>query len=836
MAHQFTRGSTPIHRLLSTEDSLPASGEISVAFFCNISSFNGSDRFFAKEANAGTQDGYMAWTAFGFGGQPSIQIEWNFSGGTAGSMFAPPPTGVDQHLGFSWDLAGLGLPRFYIDGVEQAAQGSASPSGTPNDTTNALLAFMGTARFDLDQCPTGLVWDIVVYDRVLTDTEFADLASGTDPTTIPNLIARIPLDSASITDTEGFLDLSNSDTGGFVDYPPSGSNLAGATSLSVGASGALTGLGALSGSASLDIDASNNAARIAFCTWGASYGIGLEGSPVLTTVQPYDNQRAINSTDNRAGNPGTASLIDLVPWTDLEDPGTAFCNQLSHLGYRTNLIYHERSQSGSDIFNFTSGSQRFADQMGQIDDVVTLVSPESVEYRAIHAWSLGYFEEVVGGLAYATFESTLLDLLDDYRTELTTRTGQTFEPRLYFQQPGWWQAIGNTTPIEPPLDYAFNLLALAQSNTDVVLANSTVWMAIGPDNIHPVAAAYRQDGEQRANAYYVQEVLGQRWLPLHMTRAVASGSTVTIDWHIPAVEYGFHTEGQPALVLDTDDTPAWRTDAADSTTHGLRYIPPVGGAARNITNVAVSGEQLVLTLDGVAEPGYRIGHADIGGAPPAQARTNIRDNWNGTSESGDPTWNWAVSQQIDGELISDIAGTSTLSLSPSATLAGTGALVGAASISLAASGDLAGVGPTALSGRASMTMASSGELVGHGRLVGTGLVSLSLSAGLTLYARGSGAASVSLAGSGALGGIGRLAGSTVIALIPVGLMSAMGALAGAAGVSLSASGALTVFGVNNNPIAFSLAGGDVVHVTLAGGQTIFVTLEGGDSAEYEVEG
>src|SRR5687768_2002715 len=104
MAHSVSRGQTPVHQILTDNDNLPASGLISVAFGGRISSFSGSDRFFCKEANGGAQDFFWNWTAFGFGGNPSIGIEYVYSGGNAGALYSPPTTAADHHFALTWNV------------------------------------------------------------------------------------------------------------------------------------------------------------------------------------------------------------------------------------------------------------------------------------------------------------------------------------------------------------------------------------------------------------------------------------------------------------------------------------------------------------------------------------------------------------------------------------------------------------------------------------------------------------------------------------------------------------------------------------------------------------
>lgn len=382
--------------------------------------------------------------------------------------------------------------------------------------------------------------------------------------------------------------------------------------------------------------------RNAIAWAGLSYTFGDQGFPAISTAQNYQNVRAVNSTDARAPS-GTPDLIPLVANTDMESLMEGSTNQLArNWADLRNWIIHDRAVGGSELTDQDTGSTPFNNQLGMVEDVVDLVAPDSVVYRALCTSGFGFIEEALNAEAWATFEARLLTFLDDYRAQILLRTGQDYDFPLVLHQTGWWVLGGTPTPA----GYALEQLNLALANPDVVLTGASYQYAIGGDNVHLTNDAYLAFAEHYGEVLTQLFQRGITWLPLYITEAEAIGNTVVLTYHVPAVEFGRHAGGDQ-LVLDTGAY-GWRAAAADGTTHGYRYLENAG-PARTITGVSVSGNQVTLTLNGAAEIGASIGYADIGAQAPALPAGNLRDTWDGVSDSGNPDhlFNWACAQQIE---------------------------------------------------------------------------------------------------------------------------------------------------------------------------------------------
>lgn len=132
-----------------------------------------------------------------------------------------------------------------------------------------------------------------------------------------------------------------------------------------------------------------------------------------------------------------------------------------------------------------------------------------------------------------------------------------------------------------------------------------------------------------------------------------------------------------------------------------------------------------------------------------------------------------------------LAGTSTLSVAGgTSTLRGSGELSGGSSITLSGSGSATGIGE--LSGTSSLTVTGSGEIGGLGSLGGT--------------------ATMTFSGSGELGGLGTLGGSATIAFSGSGELGGPVALGGTAAIAFSGSGELSGLGTLGGSGTFTFGG------------------------------
>ena len=197
----------------------------------------------------------------------------------------------------------------------------------------------------------------------------------------------------------------------------------------------------------------------------------------------------------------------------------------------------------------------------------------------------------------------------------------------------------------------------------------------------------------------------------------------------------------------------------------------------------------------------------------------------------------------------DISGTSAITFSQTATLAGSGALAGNASLTLSQSGDLKGsaaavgsstltfsqtglvAGAGALVGTSSLLFAQTGTVTGSGALTGTAALTFAASTTLTGSGALTGASALTFSQSGDLKGSAAAAGSAALAFDATGTVGSGGALAGSAAVAFGStatatgSGALAgsagvAFGGSADLIGSGLLSGAVGLVVGASGELV----------------
>lgn len=389
--------------------------------------------------------------------------------------------------------------------------------------------------------------------------------------------------------------------------------------------------------------------RVGFLGAGQSY---MEGAPgggnaILSTPQPYSCERGVNGTSPHG--PQTPGVVPLVPPVS-EDILSPAVNQFAFMNtWARDAVAHHRAIGGSFMSQQDPTSGSYANQLGQIDDVVTALAPTGIDYIAL--WVQNGFTDETGNAArvdstpnipWATYLRQLRATLEGYRGELVTRTGQTFRPPVFITVLSFWQQ--GATAIDA--GYSLEQLITGVSDGDVFIEGTTQPFALGADQVHLTPEGYRAYGTRSGCVMHVVLSQGLRWRPLYPRRATANGSRVTLEYFVPAIAFGWHTRGANALELDTDASPTWRGPAGPSSTHGFAYRELVG-PARAVTAVSmgpVVGEiaSVHVDLDGAAELGGTLDYCFNGAAPPNHAIGNLRDNFNMPTVTGDPSWQFAV--------------------------------------------------------------------------------------------------------------------------------------------------------------------------------------------------
>lgn len=126
------------------------------------------------------------------GGAAEVSYVREFSG-SRGRWDAPLfASNVWVQVGVSYDSSSVSNnARIYFNGVEQAAVRSDTPSGVVDTNTDPYV--VGN-RGDGLRCWPGRMAEFAIWDRLLTDEEWAGLGAGFSPSCFPrSLVSYVPL-------------------------------------------------------------------------------------------------------------------------------------------------------------------------------------------------------------------------------------------------------------------------------------------------------------------------------------------------------------------------------------------------------------------------------------------------------------------------------------------------------------------------------------------------------------------------------------------------------------------------------------------------------------------
>lgn len=174
----------------------------------------------------------------------------------------------------------------------------------------------------------------------------------------------------------------------------------------------------------------------------------------------------------------------------------------------------------------------------------------------------------------------------------------------------------------------------------------------------------------------------------------------------------------------------------------------------------------------------------------------------------------------------DIAGTSSITFAPAATLVGSGAVIGASALAFAPSATVTGKG--VISGSSTLVFSPSAAATGKGPLTGASAIVFAPAGTMTGKGAIIGAGALAFAPSGTLAGKGAVAGSSALVFSLSAALSGKGALAGSSSLALNAAGTLTGNGAlaGTSILAFAHTGTLGGSGSLNGMSTISFTLAG----------
>lgn len=342
---------------------------------------------------------------------------------------------------------------------------------------------------------------------------------------------------------------------------------------------------------------------------GQSLANGGQGTPALSTYQPYSNLMMTPL-------PAADWFMDLYEQT-AEKPSSALGNTLTALD-DTNAIVTVNANDGSAYVDIKNGTQTYTNGITQVTNALSVAASR----YAVGGVSVMHGEQDdTVGTTRAQYAADLSEWQSDYESDINAVTGlsQTI-PMLVCQLSS--HALHDGTPISG--------ITLAQY--DAAKDNASIFLA-GPkyqfpyeDSSHLTNLGYRMLGEMHARAWRVILSSGD-WVPLMPLSVSRTGAIITVEMSVPVLPLAFDT-----------------TLVAEVPNYGFEYADDGDGNSVSISSVAIDGSSIVITLDDTPTGSNQVvryaytnqNEGDVG------ASGNLRDSDTSESLYDNPMYNWCV--------------------------------------------------------------------------------------------------------------------------------------------------------------------------------------------------
>jgi hypothetical protein len=397
-----------------------------------------------------------------------------------------------------------------------------------------------------------------------------------------------------------------------------------------------------------------------FIATGQSLSIGTQGTPAVTTSQPFSNVMFTLPNDPAfANNPLNYNAVTLgysgIQFQPLLNAPPANGNNLSQEtianGFADSLTseypaYRQlMSCSGVQGTAYAGlagptdappkGTPSFQEMMSQVSTGMALAKSAGLSY-SVPAMLLIHGEFDNGNLTYATNLATWQSDMQKGVNAITGGTGTIPMIQAQTQAPPFSQGNGNTLPFQPQAGSLGTLAAAISNPTLIYVACPEYMMAHhyyedangNPDPagqpIHMTADGYRHLGLMMAKAARAICIEKTAWVPLMPKTVSLNGNVIKIEYNVPVAP----------LVIDT----SYVTDPGN---YGFAFSDNLYNANSftTITSVAVTGPaEITVTLsqasDGgclayaLYDPGLAGGAAPVGQGfgPTAGPRGCVRDS------------------------------------------------------------------------------------------------------------------------------------------------------------------------------------------------------------------
>lgn len=370
---------------------------------------------------------------------------------------------------------------------------------------------------------------------------------------------------------------------------------------------------------------------------GQSLSVGSQGTPTLSTMQPYDNLRFV--TGVIAGGTGLTSFVPLVEG-NTETLSSSFANLVTKMAREEILLGQPAGKTSHDLLVSAHGVGGRPYSALKKNGTLTAYANGIAQAQAGHDLAVAANKtHVVRAVTNVhgesdhqngntTYEANLLEWQSDYETDVKAITGQAEPvPMLHTQFSSWTKLAGGLTTSAVA---AAQLSAHVNAPGKIILVGAKYHLPYVNDGVHLTNEGYRHMGEDYAKVYRRVILEGKTWEPVRPKAVTRAGAVVTLKMHVPV----------PPLVIDT-------VRVSDPGNYGFEWTDD-GPVVPTIVSVAVTGpDTVVVTLSGVPNANGRIRYAFTGvagakGGPTTGPRGNLRDSDATPSRDGYELYNWGV--------------------------------------------------------------------------------------------------------------------------------------------------------------------------------------------------
>lgn len=389
---------------------------------------------------------------------------------------------------------------------------------------------------------------------------------------------------------------------------------------------------------------------------GQSLASGSQGTPVLSTTQPYKNltQGSGLQANMTVGTPGfwngsgsgtgyqagdVCAMVEIFNETIASGAG----NSISKFARANSL----GSTWDSLSMNFSLGATAYAGlakgttpYQNNIDTSTFAPIPGILFATGVMTVPAIFCVHGESDMASGTYGANIRQWQVDYQTDLKAITGQSGTIPIFHSQPSCWTDPVNTnsaTGVSP-----YQILTESQTNPTKTLCVCPkyffTYSANAGQQIHLINTQYRLLGEYYAKAFYQHVVQGVQWVPLSIGSITRSGAVITVNFvgNVGAVRFDTTNVTDPSGGLNTK---------------GFEYVDSANPSNyySNISSVVTGpgANQVTITLgfDPSGNTGRTLRYAYTGtvGAHPGPTtgpRGNVKDGDTTVGQSGIFLTNW----------------------------------------------------------------------------------------------------------------------------------------------------------------------------------------------------